>query len=74
MNGIRATLNELKNSIQPAISTGKFGGKVWGKAQLDETDNISDIEAGKFFVVRNIEEYTLRVRQRRHACVSFPVR
>jgi hypothetical protein len=44
------------------------------KTQLANPDNISDIEAGKFFVEREVEEYALWVRQRWHACVSFPER
>ena len=74
MDRIAATLDELKDSVQPAISAWDFGGKMRDQIQLAEPDNISDIEAGEFFVVRNVQENALWVRRRRHACASFPVR
>jgi hypothetical protein len=41
--------------------------------QLAESHDIGDIEAGEFFVVRDVEENAFWVRQRRHACAFFPV-
>jgi hypothetical protein len=54
VDGITATLDELKDSVQPAITPRDFGGKVGNPIKLTEPDNISDVEAAKFFVVGNI--------------------
>jgi hypothetical protein len=52
VDGIAATLDELNDSVQPAISAWDFRGKMRNQTQLAEPDNISDVEAGEFFVVR----------------------
>jgi hypothetical protein len=74
MDGIATALYELNDSVQPAISARDFRGKMRLQTQLVESDNISDVEAGEFFVVGNVQKNSLGIRQRRHACASFPVR
>ena len=56
MDGITATLDELKDSVEPAIPARDFGGEMRNQIQLEKPNNIGDVEAAEFFVVRNIQE------------------
>ena len=73
MDGITAASDELEDLIQPAVPTWDFGGQMRNQIELAEPDYISDVKADKFFVVRNVQENAVWIRQRRHACASFPV-
>lgn len=45
VDGITAALDELEDPIQPALTSGNFGGEMWDQAQLAEADNVSHIKA-----------------------------
>jgi hypothetical protein len=74
VDGKSAALDEFEDSIQPALPAWDFGGKMRNQVQLEKPNDIGDVKAGEFFVVRNIQKDAVWIRQRRHACASFLVR
>jgi hypothetical protein len=67
VDGITATLDESKDPIQPAFSTWNFSGNMRNETQQVKTDNIRDVEATEFFVVRDVQEDSVWIRRQRHA-------
>ena len=74
MDGVAAVSDEFKYLAAPGISTRDFRSKMWNQVELAEAHDIGDVQAAKFFVVGDVQENSVRVRLRRHACASFPVR
>jgi hypothetical protein len=77
MDRIAATLGELDELVKSAIPNWDFGGKMRHEIQLvesnDACDNdVCDIETKEFFVVGNVQENAVWIRQWRHSCASFP--